>query len=144
MKCLLCGGLMEPQIIDVSERVEEQGKFVRYFVTDVPAEVCRQCGETTYSADVVRRLEAVSKQVRKGALPPKTVSVPVFPVDRVVDATGAGDLFAAGFLHGFACGLPHKASAQLGALAAAEVISHMGARPRKKLAELARENGLRV
>jgi sugar/nucleoside kinase (ribokinase family) len=74
----------------------------------------------------------------------KTESVPVFPVERVVDATGAGDLFAAGFLHGFARGLPHKASAQLGALAAAEVISHMGARPLRKLVELARENGLRV
>ncbi len=74
----------------------------------------------------------------------KMESVPVFPVERVVDATGAGDLFAAGFLHGFARGLPHKASAQLGALAAAEVISHMGARPLRKLSDLARENGLRV
>jgi sugar/nucleoside kinase (ribokinase family) len=72
----------------------------------------------------------------------KTEPVPVFPVERVVDATGAGDLFAAGFLHGFARGLPHKASAQLGALAAAEVISHMGARPLRKL-RAARENGLK-
>jgi adenosine kinase len=38
----------------------------------------------------------------------KTESVPVFPVERVIDATGAGDLFAAGFLHGFARGLPHR------------------------------------
>jgi sugar/nucleoside kinase (ribokinase family) len=74
----------------------------------------------------------------------KTDTVPVFPVQRVVDATGAGDLFAAGFLHGFAMGLPHADSARLGALAAAEVISHIGARPLKKLADLARENGLKV
>ena len=74
----------------------------------------------------------------------KTEPVPVFPVERVVDATGAGDLFAAGFLHGFARDLPHKASAQLGALAAAEVISHMGARPLHKLSVLARENGLKA
>ncbi len=90
---------------------------------------------------------AVVTRSEKGAVVAnggKTESVPVFPVERVVDATGAGDLFAAGFLHGFARGLPHKASAQLGALAAAEVISHMGARPLRKLSELARENGLRV
>ena len=74
----------------------------------------------------------------------RTDAVPVFPVERVVDATGAGDLFAAGFLHGFAKGLPHGDSARLGALAAAEVISHIGARPAKKLADLARENGLSV
>ena len=74
----------------------------------------------------------------------KTETVPVFPVERVIDATGAGDLFAAGFLHGYAKGLPHADSARLGALAAAEVISHMGARPQRRLADLAKENGLKV
>jgi sugar/nucleoside kinase (ribokinase family) len=64
------------------------------------------------------------------------------PVERVVDATGAGDLFAAGFLTGLAKGLSHEDSARLGALAAAEVISHMGARPEARLLDLARENGL--
>lgn len=84
MRCLFCGGRMEPKIIDVSERVEEQGKFVRYFVTDVPAQVCHQCGETTYSPDVVRKLETVAKQVRKGAPPPKTVAVPVYSLRETV------------------------------------------------------------
>ncbi len=70
-----------------------------------------------------------------------TEVVPAFPVERVVDATGAGDLFAAGFLYGFARKLPHATSARLGALAAAEVISHLGARPERELADLARENG---
>jgi adenosine kinase len=74
----------------------------------------------------------------------KAEAVPAFPVDRVVDATGAGDLFAAGFLYGFARKLPHAASARLGALAAAEVISHIGARPERNLADLARENGLKL
>ena len=69
-------------------------------------------------------------------------AVPAFPVREIIDTTGAGDLFAAGFLYGFANDLPHAASAKLGALAAAEVISHLGARPEKKLADLAKENGL--
>lgn len=56
-------------------------------------------------------------------------AVPAYPVSKVVDVTGAGDLFASGFLYGFTNGKGLAASAQLGALAAAEVISHMGARP---------------
>jgi sugar/nucleoside kinase (ribokinase family) len=73
---------------------------------------------------------------------PKTVEVPAFPVDRVVDTTGAGDLFAAGFLVGIARGLGDDRAARLGALAAAEVISHLGARPESSLRALAEENGL--
>jgi sugar/nucleoside kinase (ribokinase family) len=69
-------------------------------------------------------------------------SAPAFPVEQVVDTTGAGDLFAAGFLAGFTRGLPHDKSAALGALAAAEIISHVGARPQKDLTQLARDNGL--
>ena len=72
----------------------------------------------------------------------EVAAVPAFPVETVADTTGAGDLFAAGFLYGFARDLPHETSARLGAMAAAEVISHLGARPEKKLADLAKENGL--
>jgi len=70
------------------------------------------------------------------------VAVPAFPVEEIVDTTGAGDLFAAGFLAGFTKGLPYRHCAELGALAAAEVISHFGARPQKDLRQLARDNGL--
>jgi sugar/nucleoside kinase (ribokinase family) len=70
------------------------------------------------------------------------VPVPAHPVEAVVDTTGAGDLFASGFLLGLARGLPLETCGRLGALAAAEVISHLGARPQESLAELARRSGL--
>jgi adenosine kinase len=59
-----------------------------------------------------------------------------------VDVTGAGDLFAAGFLVGQARGTDHRTAARLGALAAAEVIQHVGARPAVSLKALAEESGL--
>jgi sugar/nucleoside kinase (ribokinase family) len=71
-----------------------------------------------------------------------TEAVPAFPVERVVDTTGAGDLFAAGFLTGLARGADDRTCGRLGALAAAEVIGHIGARPEASLQTLARDNGL--
>jgi sugar/nucleoside kinase (ribokinase family) len=65
------------------------------------------------------------------------VAVPAEPVGRVVDTTGAGDLFAAGFLHGLTTGRDPEACARLGGICAAEVISHMGARPQADLRTLA-------
>ncbi len=58
------------------------------------------------------------------------------PVHRVVDTTGAGDLFAAGFLYGYTQGRPLREAARIGAIAAAEVIGHVGARPETPLAAL--------
>ena len=63
----------------------------------------------------------------------ETHAVPAAPVARVVDTTGAGDLYAAGFLFGFTHGKPLAECARLGGIAAAEVISHVGARPEKVL-----------
>ncbi|MBS9477287.1 adenosine kinase [Ancylobacter radicis] len=90
---------------------------------------------------------AVVTRSEKGALSvagEDLVAVPAFPVAKVVDTTGAGDLFAAGYLYGFARGFTPEESLKLGALAAAEIISHIGARPEKNLRELALEHGLRV
>jgi sugar/nucleoside kinase (ribokinase family) len=70
------------------------------------------------------------------------VAVAAAPVDRVVDTTGAGDLFAAGFLYGITNGLSPEESARLGGVCAAEVISHVGARPQAHLRALAVEAGL--
>ncbi len=72
----------------------------------------------------------------------ETVAVAAEPVDHVVDTTGAGDLFAAGFLFGLARELPLPTCARLGTLAAGEVISHVGARPQTSLRELAAGAGL--
>lgn len=63
--------------------------------------------------------------------------VDAYPVHDLVDTTGAGDLYAAGFLHGFTSGMDLHECGSLGSLAAAEVIGHTGARPERSLAELA-------
>jgi sugar/nucleoside kinase (ribokinase family) len=65
--------------------------------------------------------------------------VPAEPVARVVDTTGAGDLYAAGFLFGLTAGRPPAECARIGAIAAAEVISHVGARPERPLKALVAE-----
>jgi sugar/nucleoside kinase (ribokinase family) len=72
------------------------------------------------------------------------IEVPAAPITKMVDATGAGDLFAAGFLFGLARGRDHRTAAQLGAIAAAEVIQHIGARPEVSLKTLAQGSGLPV
>ena len=88
---------------------------------------------------------AVVTRSEKGALavtPDGIVEERIFPVERVVDATGAGDLFAAGFLYGLTSGREVRDGLRLGALAAAEIISHLGARPDVSLKTLAGNEGL--
>jgi sugar/nucleoside kinase (ribokinase family) len=70
--------------------------------------------------------------------------VPATAVHKVVDTTGAGDLFAAGFLTGYARGGDLETCGRLGVIAAGEIISHMGARPQVKLADLAAKAGVSV
>jgi sugar/nucleoside kinase (ribokinase family) len=68
--------------------------------------------------------------------------ISAYPVEKVVDTTGAGDQYAAGFLYGLSQGRPLPVCGQLGSLAAAEVIDHYGPRPQVNLRELAAKNGL--
>ncbi|MCL2384952.1 MAG: adenosine kinase [Alphaproteobacteria bacterium] len=74
----------------------------------------------------------------------ETFSVPAVPVEDVVDSTGAGDLFAAGFLAGLSRNLSYEESARLGAIVAAEIIQHIGARPQKDLGQLAAQHGIMI
>ena len=64
------------------------------------------------------------------------IEVPALPVDPIIDATGAGDMYAAGFLYGLTHGKSLEQSAEIGTICAAEVIMHMGPRPQVALASL--------
>jgi sugar/nucleoside kinase (ribokinase family) len=92
-------------------------------------------------------MEAVRKEAKIAALTrsekgsvvikgSETHAVPAAPVSKVVDTTGAGDLYAAGFLYGFTRNKPLAECARLGGIAAAEIISHVGPRPETPLKDL--------
>lgn len=108
------------------------------------AEILELFGVSDFDAavDAVRSHESVAALTRseKGSVivaEHEVIEVPAHPVDEVVDTTGAGDLYAAGFLHGYSRGMDLRTCGRLGSLAAAEVISHVGARPEADLAALA-------
>jgi sugar/nucleoside kinase (ribokinase family) len=84
------------------------------------------------------RLAAVTLGARGSAVvtPEGVTERPAVPVEHVVDTTGAGDLYAAGFLHGLASGADLVQCADRGSMAAAEIISHVGARPLVPLSTL--------
>ena len=82
---------------------------------------------------IVTRSELGSIVVTQDAV--KTV--PAHPIAGIVDTTGAGDLFAAGFLYGLSRNFAHAECARLGSIAASEIIQHIGARPEANLSELA-------
>ncbi|MDZ5646735.1 adenosine kinase [Nitrospirillum sp. BR 11828] len=100
-----------------------------------------------YGTDFDQAVQAVRGQVavaaltrsEKGAVivtPDEIVTVPAAPVAKVVDTTGAGDLFASGFLYGYTRGRDMAACGRMGALCAAEIISHYGARSQADLGQL--------
>ncbi len=98
------------------------------------------------SAEVAKECELAA--LTRGASGARIISkdsiieVAAYPVDKVEDTTGAGDLYAAGFLFGHSQGFALEKCGQLGALAASEIISHIGARPEADLKELAQAKGL--
>lgn len=106
------------------------------------AEACAlwECDEVGVAVERARSQVAVACITRseKGSIVvagAATHEIAAEPVD-VIDTTGAGDLYAAGFLYGYTQGRPLPECGRLGAIAAAEVISHMGARPEARLADL--------
>ncbi|MDQ1400746.1 MAG: hypothetical protein QOK20_2678 [Acidimicrobiaceae bacterium] len=97
------------------------------------AELAHRCELVVVTRGALGSLVVANNQV---------IEVPAHPVETVVDTTGAGDLFAAGFLYGLTHDYEPADCAELGSLAAAEVIGHLGARPQTSLSKLAAEAGL--
>ena len=81
-------------------------------------------------------------QVPAPSPPASLTQIRAEPVEKVVDTTGAGDLFAAGFLTGHARGEDLETCLRMGAICAAEIISHYGARPEKDVKALFEAEGL--
>lgn len=107
------------------------------FQTDDFDAAAKAMGERARIAAITRG-EAGSVVLSGG----QAIAVPASPVQKVVDTTGAGDQYAAGFLLGLARGRPLDVCGRLGSLAAAEVISHYGPRPQTSLRDLAAAAGL--
>lgn len=105
-------------------QANELGDALDRAALDCEVVVCTRSGDPVVLVGEGRRVEA--------------------PVARVtpVDTTGAGDQFAAGFLYGLATGRPLEVAGRMGCIAAAEVIGHIGARPKADVAALFRAEGL--
>ena len=129
--------LMRSKTIDYVFANIEEAKAL--YQTDSLHEAVQQIAKDCELAAITMGSQG-AMAVRDGEI----ITVPAFPVDAVVDATGAGDLFASGFLLALARGRDLKTALSAGCLAASEVISHLGARPIRDLAQLAREHKLEI
>ena len=127
-------GLLHGEV-DVLFANEEEIKLL-FGTADFDAAVTA-CEETGVLAALTR---GAAGSVAVGAQGP--VAIPAEAVDGVIDTTGAGDLYAAGFLYGLTHGSDPEGCARLGGICAAEVISHLGARPQADLRRLATEAAL--
>jgi len=123
--------------VDILFANEDELLFL-YETDDFDEAVSRLRGDIALAA--VTRSEKGSVVIGDG----DPIAVAAEPVDKVVDTTGAGDQYAAGFLFGLSKDLPLTMCAKLGHIAAAEVISHYGPRPETPYAELARRAAITV
>ncbi len=113
------------------------------------AEICAlyETDDFTAAAAAVRSQVAIAALTRSAAgslviAAAAEYPVPATPVARVLDTTGAGDLYASGFLYGLTRGRPLPICGAIGSLCAAEIISHVGARPEAELKGLVAAAGL--
>jgi sugar/nucleoside kinase (ribokinase family) len=127
--------LMRTGVVDIVFANEAELKSL-YTTSDFDSAVAAIRNDVSLA--VVTRSELGAIAVTRG----ETVSAPAYPVEKLVDTTGAGDLFASGYLFGHTSGRERRDCLRLGALAAAEVISHVGPRPLVNLRQLATDNGL--
>jgi len=127
--------LMRSGTIDIVFANSDEVKSL--YETDDFEDAARQLAEDCRIA-VITRSELGSLILSSG----ERVDVAALAVDEVVDTTGAGDLYAAGFLHGYAQGKPLDICGRLGSLAAGLVIQQIGPRPQLSLKDAAHEAGL--
>ena len=124
-------GMIEGGMIDVLFANEDEAMHLSG-ATDLGAAIARL--QPLVSTLIVTRGAAGALAIERG----RRVEIAAAPVDKVVDTTGAGDLFDAGFLAARCRARPLERCLEAGALAAAEVISHFGARPEANLKEIVR------
>ena len=124
-------GMIEGGMIDVLFANEEEALLLTG-ASDLDGSIARL--QPLVSTLIVTRGAAGALAIENG----RRVQISAAPVERVVDTTGAGDLFAAGFLAARCRARPLERCLEAGALAAAEVISHFGARPEANLREIVR------
>jgi sugar/nucleoside kinase (ribokinase family) len=113
------------------------------------AEICSlyETGDFAQAAAAVKghvRIAALTRSARGSLIlaDGRAHDIAAVPVEHVIDTTGAGDLYAAGFLYGLTRGLPLPTCGSIGSLCAAEIISHVGARPEAALSGLVAAAGL--
>ena len=124
-------GMIEGGMVDILFANEDEAKLLAG-AADLGGAVARLAPKV--GTLIVTRGPAGAIALERG----RRSEIPAAPVEKVVDTTGAGDLFAAGFLAARCRARPLERCLEAGALAAAEVISHFGARPEKDLREIVR------
>lgn len=119
--------LMRSGTVDIVFANESEA--LALYETDDLAVALQRIGQDSKRLAAVTRSEKGCVIVEGG----RTLEVTAAPLARLLDTTGAGDLFAAGFLRGYTAGLQHQQSAILGTIAASHIIEQIGPRPQQQL-----------